>query len=285
MKKPVKSGTSKRKIKQIKFFNNALVIILVCSGIIMSIFPVSAYYFESYLPIPHHGNLVNESSITFYSTSPIFSNSSSGNTYSYGYIFNVSFKGNSHQIKATEFILCSGLGYPIGIDRNNYKINAFIGQSITKISSSVLSSNSLLYNILNETLFPNSNCVNTTYWSYKIVNKSLEGPISNYLGNPYLYFANLPSICYIEYGHSKVLSALSISMNSSVFLNLTDQKSPDHTPISPYSSIISISLVSGNTLPNQNWKGWILDGISNAFPVNIALIASGIILFIIRYRR
>ena len=285
MKKPIGSGASKRKIKKIKFFNNFLVILLVSLGIIMSILPVSMYFFESYLPAPHHGNLVNESSITYYSTSPIFSNSSSGNTYSYGYIFNVSFNGNSHQIKATKFIICSGIGHPIGIDRNNYATNAFIGQSITEVSSSILTPDTPLYNILNETLFPNSNCVNTTYWSYNIVNKSLEGPTSNYWGNPYLYFAGVPSICYMEFGHSKVLGALSVSMNSSVFLNLTNQKSPDNTPTSPYSSIFSISLIYGNTLPNQNWKGWILDGISGAFPVNIALIASGIILFIIRYRR
>ncbi len=285
MKKPITSGESNRKIKKIKFFNNFLVILLVSLGIIMSILPVGMYFFETYSPAPHHDNLMKGSSVTYYSTSPIFSNSSSGKTYSYGYIFNVSFNGNSHQIKATEFILCSEAGHPMGIDRNDYATNAFIGQSITKISSSILTADTPLYDILSETLFPNSNHVNTTYWSYNILNKSFEGPTSNYWGNPYLYFASVPSICYMEFGHSKILSALSVSMNSSVFLNLTKQKSPDNTPTTPYSSIFSISLIYGNTLPNQNWKGWLLDGISGAFPVNIALMASGILLFIIRYRR
>ncbi len=283
MKTPINSKkTGKQQIRKM-FINNILVIMLITSGVSMSIFSVGEYYFGSYIESPYHNSIGNKSTFVYYGIIQSYINKTDGTTCCYAMGLNISHINNNQRVMSMTIYLIKDFE-----DFNVYKYHNFPFRAgvIKKIGTKTANHDTWLYKSVNATIFPSSNAVRTKFWNMTINSTPLQCMNNVYgLGIPYVYdvHSSQPIIgSYMKYSNFYVLKGIYLSTTiGNEFLKYFNL--PALTNDSD--SCFNFALAHSNTVPPQNWKGWFTEGIGNAFPVNVALITVGIVVFILRYRR
>lgn len=283
MKTPINNNMKRKPLMLKKITNNILVILLITSGVSMSVFSVGEYYFGSYIESPYHNSIGNESTFVYYGTIQSYINRTEGTTCCYAIGLNISQINNNQRTMSMTIYLIKDFETFNVYKYHNFPFRAGV---IKKVGTKTVSRDSQLYKGVNATIFPSSNTVKTKFWNATINSTSLLCMNNVYsLGIPYVY--NIHSSksmigSYIKYSNFYVLKGIYLSTNiGKEFLNYFNLPALTNDT----NSCFNLALAHSNTVPPQNWKGWFTEGIGNAFPVNVALITVGIVVFILRYRR
>ncbi|MGC8619473.1 MAG: hypothetical protein ACP5LA_03040 [Thermoplasmata archaeon] len=281
----MKKQTYKNKKNRMnKIINNLLVIILIGFGAGIGFLPMMEYYSGPYHAETYYNSIRAGSEFTFVGTVGGYNNSSRSG-FTYGFLINVTFLNtNEAQVYITVFQLPENAGYfnifllpknpfypePIKIDQFNYKTSISSSPLLKLLFLSTYSSDTLIGNItLNRTNFnmqpyPNFGMPNLNYI------------VVNGTNTPFFY---------ILYENFRVLGYLAEMPHLVNFLPLIKDIYPGANYSKLNCQIFTIQFGSSNTAPPQNWAAFYMWGFGMAFPLDIIIIAAGIILYVMRFRR
>jgi hypothetical protein len=283
MKKSVYKNYKNRPNRLDKIINNLFVIILIVFGVLIGSTPMINYYMGPYHAETFYNKITTGSDFTFVGMTGCFNNSSRS-AFNIGFIINVSFINTDEaNVYISVFNLSSSGGFNIfNLPRNPfYPISTKIYQSNYQ---GIISSTPLL-----QILF-----INTPKKSTLIGNLSFND--TSFTKQPYPNFGmpNLNYIIingyktpffYISYENFRVLGYIA-TLPGMVSLNKIMKFI---YPVVNYSALninmITIDFGSSNTAPPQNWEAFFMWGFGMGFPLDIILIAAGIILYIMRFRK
>lgn len=247
------------------------VILLIAIGIILSFMPVSVYYSSEYVHAKFHDRY-KQGAVFDYIIGDSFGSRN------YGILFNITYiGGDTFNTTMTVYSLNgTHVGFNVGLLPN---IPFYGNVSLLSARSKEVNYNStaFLRAFISNKATVNSSIINTIISN----NSEALGPEA-LLGYPYYHLTSEQKALYLKYGNSYVLGGF----GGGGALNLTPLFSEYGVNFTSKNTLnTAISLGYTNDIPKQDWHEWFIESYYSAYPLNLALIAGGMILGIINIRR
>lgn len=274
-----KGSKSRGKFQRVSTY---LVIVFIFFGLVINAIPMFSFYFGSYIQDTVHNPSANGSELQYYG----FYGSAPGpnlTEYAYGFEFFITGLGNSvYHVDETVYNVSNSVGKPIGLNIKDIK-TPFIGSMTTKVYSS---SSNMSYqdSPFLQLVLPKNTTPAANYLTLKITGNTREYAAEAYLGYPSYLNTTAPSDSLVNYvavdGQYILANFVYPGANFTSFFHTIEPNAMAFTSNLP----ATILLGSGNVAISQDWLGWISYGFDLSYPVNVALLAVGGLLAIIRFR-
>jgi len=254
----------------------AIPAMLVLMGVLLIFAPVGSYYFGTYTHSRFKGAVQDGSRFEYYGIVGSFWDNSSHQEFMLGISMNIT----KSQPK-DEYVVEYSIYRLIGQGQLNVKRSPhFIAQKVTLEWRGNITANESSPVI--EQLFP-ERLANITEMTHTFPD--------HFYGYPKVYVKN--KNYYIKY--SNTYAALGVSPDSPCsFIETVYPKGKEYCSIlfnlygnrtqAEDSLIAQVDLAGGNTVPPQDWRGWIRYGFGWSFPVNTIFILLGLIVYIMTSR-
>ena len=273
-----KKGSKRRgKFQRVSTY---LVVVFVLFGLVINVIPMFSFYFGSYIQDTVHNPSANGSELRYYG----FYGGAPGpnlTDYAYGFEISITGLGNSvYHVDETVYNVSNSVGKPIGLNIKDIK-TPFIG-STTKV---YFNSSNLSYqdSPFLQLVLPKNTTPVTNYLTLNITGGTREYAAEAYLGYPSYLNTTTPSgslVNYVAVDSQYILANFEYGGGFGVFFHTLDPGAK----LLPGQVFAIIVLGSGNVAISQDWLGWISYGFDLSYPVNVALLAVGGLLAIIRFR-
>ncbi len=253
-------------------------LILMVLAVIMLLLPVSTYYMGHYRASKFKGVLGPGSQLRYYGVVGQFP-SDSGKSMSLGFEVNVTYlQGGEYNVSYSVYKLFGNGG--VNVDR--LPELPLYADSIKKVKDGWYLSRGegLIASLITDNI------------DRKILfGKGHVSPSPVY-GYPFVYFTVYGND-YIRYNGTYVAVSVSVSHPCTAFnsmYNITPLCEKLSSLYGVNTSAVEKDLVAqmyfggGNSVPTQDWRGWIKYGIGYSFPVNVALVLIGLVVMIIESR-
>ncbi|OWP56372.1 MAG: hypothetical protein B2I17_06100 [Thermoplasmatales archaeon B_DKE] len=256
-------------------------IFFILFGIVINTIPMFSFYFGTYTHDTVHSPTASGAELNYYG---IYGFEAEPNLTGYGYGFKVSVDGLGNDQYHVAITVYNISGTHVGLNEKNLQKAPFIGSTITKIYSSNVNISYQDDPFLQFILPANTTPV-SSYMTMKITGSTREYAAEAYLGYPsYLNTTTTASGSLVNYvsvdGHYTLANFEYTGDFYSFFSTLYPGAKAFTVPV--FSTII---LGSGNVAISQNWLGWFSYGFDISYPANVALLAVGGVLGIIRFRK
>ncbi|MDV3104824.1 hypothetical protein [Thermococcus waiotapuensis] len=245
--------------------------LMIIFGILINFVPVTSYYLGSYIHIPYKDSIRNGSTLEYLFFMGPFHENTTNSTFNIGVITNITYIGeDKYQLDYEGYKLTGKKtgAYPKLLPEFPFRasggiVKAYEGHKV------VNASNELIQFLMPQKPLPGC-----------LANASIHTFPNKFYGYPEVFMCPSPSIqgMYTFYKNRPV--ALNLNpLNASSIIE----------PIMPGSYTGSVSIVSvflgwGNTVPPQDWTGWVRYGVGLYFPLNVGFIIIGILMLIVASR-
>ncbi len=249
-----------------------IAVLMIFFGLLINFVPVTSYYLGSYVHITYKGPIRNGSTLEYLFFMGSFHDNTTNRTFNIGVIANITYLGeNKYRLDYEGYKLTGQKGgaYPKLLPKFPFRASG----KITKVyeGHKVVNASSKLIRFLMPQK-PLPGCLaNTTFHTFP----------NKFYGYPKVFGCPAPSIqgMYTFYKNRPVAINLDPLNASSVI-----------KPIVPGSytgpvSVVSVFLGWGNTVPPQDWRGWVRYGLGLYFPLNVGFVIIGILMLIVASRR
>ncbi len=258
-----------------------LVVVMILMGTLINFIPVATFYFGSYLAEPYQNTFSDGSSLVYYGTYGVFINST-GQPYSYGFKEVITSEGGSHYSMGTNVYKLTGTSIDFNI--NNLPASPFSATQISDVYHNVaivtVDSNPFL-----SLLVPNGTEVKTPLFDASILSNNVSQlAVRPFLGYPNYHNVKMPTfniLQYVRIGTQYVMANMIYLQNFTLFFHYI---CPDAT-VAGSNAGVNIMIGSGNSVPQQDWLGWLYYGFEASLPLNAVLLGTGFIISIIRFRQ
>ncbi len=259
-------------------WGKTLGLILMVLAVIMLFLPVSAYYIEHYRNSEFKGVLTPGSQLRYYGVVGQFPDDS-GKTVSIGLAVNVTYiQRGEYNISYSVYKLFGNGG--VNIER--LPKLPFYAESIKKVKDGwyLSGEKGVVTSIVRHSI------------GRKVIFRRGHVSPSPAYGYPIVYFTIYGNE-YVQYNGTYVAVSVSVPHPCTAFnsiYNITPLCEKLSTLYGVNTSAVEKDLVAqmylggGNSVPNQDWRGWIKYGVGYSFPVNVSLVLIGIIVMIIESR-
>jgi hypothetical protein len=261
-------------------FYRVIASVLIIFGVAVNFLPAASYYFGTYVHVPHRGSIVVGSTLDFYTFVGTFYNNKTGQSFDVGLALNITYLGDErYGVNYTVYkLLPSGEG-----DGLNPKLLPrfpfWAAGGVFRMGSghgAVNSKSTLIRVLMPVKPLPE--------WH---VNGTVHTFPNKFYGFPKVIIVrdNSTPGMYALYGGGRPV-AINIMPNSTSFLSTLFARSgmglQDDSTVSP---TVAVFLGGGNTVPTQDWAGWLKYGFGISFPLNVGFIIIGILMLIVASRR
>ena len=272
-----KKGSKRRgKFQRVSTY---LVVVFVLFGLVINVIPMFSFYFGSYIQDTVHNPSANGSELRYYG---FYGGAPGPNLTEYAYGFEVFITGNGNDRYHVVETVYNVSGKEIGLDINAAQTTPFIGNT-TEV---YFNSSNLSYqdSPFLQLVLPKNTTPVTNYLTLNITGGTREYAAEAYLGYPSYLNTTAPGVSLVNYvavdGHYILANFVYPGANFTSFFHTIDPNARAFTSNIP----ATILLGSGNVAISQDWLGWISYGFDLSYPVNVALLAVGGLLAIIRFR-
>ncbi len=258
------------------------VIALFLVGLLINVIPMMSYYFsEEYQTSNYKGEFKEGAVFDYYFLVGAFKEKNE--VFSLGMILHMYIiNPNLYSVNVTTYKL---MGTQVSFNIDLLPSLPFVAQIVKLINKNNVT---IKYNesAMAELLFPASSKIHLI--NDTISSQSHHELPRRYLGYPRYYFSEKYSrFDYLKYEKRFVLYGFSAPFTFNSTKILLSLIYPQISEMAPSYNLVVINAVlgGGNDVPPQDWNGWLKYGIAVAFPVNIVLIISGVIVAIVYSRR
>ncbi|AJC72816.1 hypothetical protein X802_09205 [Thermococcus guaymasensis DSM 11113] len=249
-------------------------IAMISFGLLVNFVPAASYYLNTYIHVPYKGNIIKNSTFSYYAFVGSFRDNKSMEDYDLGMIINITYLGNSrYQVKYALYKLLpdggkDGINLDILPKFPFYATGGVV--SISKGQRTLTSEDRLI-----KLLFPS----NPPYGC--LLNNTTHTYPNRFYGFPKVIIctSNPNHSIYAIYGNSRLVAINIMPKNMSLLTSIVT------LPKTTSSPVIAIYLGKGNTVPPQDWEGWVRYGFGISFPLNVGFVILGILLLIVASRR
>ena len=271
-----KKGSKRRgKFQRISTY---LVVVFVLFGLVINVIPMFSFYFGSYIQDTVHNPSANGSELQYYG---FYGAAPGPNLTDYAYGFEISITGLGNDRYHVVETVYNVSGIKVGLDIQAVQTTPFIGNTTEVYSSS--SNLSYQDSPLLQLVLPKNTTPVTNYLTLNITGGTREYAAEAYLGYPSYLSTTTPIgslVNYVAVDNQYILANFEYASDFGVFFHTLDPGAK----LLPGQVFAIIVLGSGNVAISQDWLGWISYGFDLSYPVNVALLAVGGLLAIIRFR-
>ncbi|NJF25881.1 hypothetical protein [Thermococcus sp. Bubb.Bath] len=259
-------------------------LLLIIFGILVNFVPVGMYYFGTYSHVPYKGAIVNGSTLEYLVmvSNPFYNltNDRRNNIhYDLGLDVNITYLGNGkYSINYTTYKLAYKMekGSKVKVDPNLMpKFPFYASGGVYRASTGhkvINASDDLIKHLISPS--PPPGC-----W----LNDTFNTMPNKFYGMPrtFMCVGNDTRGMYVAFGDGHFVP-VNIHPTNATFLGTIVPEEYINPTLKP---VVTIFLGWGNTVPKQDWNGWLKHGFSISFPLNVSLVIIGILMLIVASRR
>ncbi|ASJ03027.1 hypothetical protein A3L09_07035 [Thermococcus profundus] len=249
-------------------------LLLIIFGILVNFVPAASYYFGTYSHVPHKGVITNGSSLDYYMLIGPFPDNKSGQLFNLGLVINPTYRGNDeYEVGYDVYNLSGRKG---GLNPNLLPKFPFYASGgvheVGEYHKAVQANDDLIEHLISPKPLPGC-WLNDTFNTFP----------SKFYGMPraFMCVGNDTRGMYVIFGDGHFVP-INIHPTNATFLRTIvpeEYINPESKPV------VAIFLGWGNTVPKQDWNGWLKYGFGISFPLNVGFVIIGILMLIVASRR
>ncbi len=252
-----------------------LAILLIVFGILVNFIPVASYYLGTYVHVTSRGALRKGSTFEFCSGVGTFYDKKTKEPFALGFVLNLTYDGPKDYVVTYNVYKLKGSRWKVNPNtRPDSRFYGSDGVEFIEHGKKILSSNDGLVHLVFSGLV-SSSCNLSTFHTFP----------NRFYGFPRVFECNHNGTVgmYTRFQDGKVLLLQTYTSNMTLINSLLSLTNVSVNETG--GEVMGLFLSGGNTIPPQDWAGWLKYGFGVSFPLNVGFVIIGMLMLIVASRR